>query len=45
MCGIKFSLGEPAKHTRLPDPRVSEHEQPEQNIVLFRHDELLKNIN
>lgn len=39
---IEFTLREPAQHARLPNPRVSEHEQPEQNIVLFSHDHKLK---
>lgn len=42
MRGIKLTLGEPAQHTRLPDPRVPEHEQPEQHVVLFGHDNKLK---
>lgn len=39
---IKFALREPAQHARLPDPRVSQHEQPEQNVVVFGHDHGLK---
>ncbi len=35
---IKFTFREPAQHARLPDPRVPEHEQPEQDVVLFGHD-------
>lgn len=42
MRSIKFALREPAQHARLPDPRVSQHEQPEQNVVLFGHDHKLK---
>lgn len=37
MSGIKLTLREPAQHARLPNSRVSEHEQPEQHIVLFSH--------
>lgn len=39
---IEFTLREPAQHAGLPNPRVSEHEQPEQNVVLFSHDHTLK---
>lgn len=38
MRGVKLALGEPPQHARLADPRVPQHEQPEQHIVLFGHD-------
>lgn len=44
MCRIKLTLREPAQHARLSNARVSQNEQPEQKVVLFSHDEVLKNI-
>lgn len=38
MCSVKVTFREPAQHASLPNPRVSEHEQPEQEVVLFSHD-------
>lgn len=38
MRGVKLAVGEPPQHARLADPRVAQHEQPEQHIVLFGHD-------
>lgn len=38
---VKFFFREPTEYAGLSDPRVPEHEQPEQNVVLFSHDEQL----
>ena len=38
MRGIKLTFREPAQHARLPDPRVPEDDEPEEDVVLLGHD-------
>lgn len=39
---IELMFREPVQHASLPNPRVPEHEQPEQHVVLFSHGPKLK---
>lgn len=36
---IKFTFREPSQHAGLPHSGVSEEKQPEQDVVLFSHDQ------